>query len=479
MLIANAEIYGVGVADLRIGNGRIAAIGKLARGTDEAILDQGGAAVLPGLNDHHIHLMAYAAALGSVACGPPRVHSEEELIDALVRATPNSDGWVRGIGYHESVAGDIDRHWLDAVCPGVPVRIQHRTGRLWILNSAGLDRLADAGAGRKLPEGVRGRFFDRDDALRGLWGGGTPPVGAASQRLASFGVTGVTDLTPGNDTAAAAGFSRLKASGSLLQRIRVGGKPELRHALAGPTKVHLHESSLPDYTGLCESIGDSHGRAREVAVHCVTEAELVFALAAFRDAGTRRGDRIEHASVTPPVLLDQIRELGLLVVTQPHFVAERGDAYLHDLPEREQAWLYRCRGFLDRGIPLAGGSDAPFGHADPWRAMRAAVERRTAAGQSLGAPEALSAEQALSLYLGSLEEPERERRIAVGAAADFCLLDRPWREARTLLRSTNVRATMRGGRFIYRRDDRPSTTESQGCRHANDVSEDSPLQGRI
>ena len=470
MLIANTEIYGVGVADLRIENGKIAAIGRLAGEPGEEILDQGGAAVLPGLNDHHIHLMAYAAALDSVACGPPRVNTQEELIEALANATPNSHGWVRGIGYHESVAGDIDRRRLDAIRTDVPVRVQHRTGRLWIVNSSGLERLALACDGEVASEGERGRFFDRDEVLRKLWGGGTPPIAAASRRLASFGVTGLTDLTPGNDTADACGFDRLRAAGSLLQRIRVGGKPEMRHAPAGPTKVHLHDSSLPDYDGLCRLIEGSHARGREVAMHCVTEAELVFALAAFRDAGTRCGDRIEHASVTPPVLLDQIRELGLLVVTQPQFVAERGDDYLRDLPDEEHAWLYRCRGFLDRGIPLAGGSDAPFGHADPWRAMRAAVERRTASGQLLGAREALSPEQALSLYLGALEQPGRERRIAVGAAADLCLLDRPWREARAVLRSASVSATIQAGRVVYRRSDQPDNTRAYGGLTVNGVS---------
>ena len=351
-------------ADLRIENGTIAAIGKLARRTGEPVLEMEGAAAVPGLNDHHIHLMAYAAALESVCCGPPEVRTRAQLIEAINGARPNKAGWIRGIGYHESVAGDIDRRWLDRYLPAVPIRIQHRSGRLWILNSAALQRLARPSPRSSLPPHRHGRFYDQDVALRELWGCEPPPIARASRQLAAYGITGITDLTPGNDTAAAAGFDRLRRSGSLLQRLRVGGKPDLHHVLAGPAKVHLHESSLPDYPGLCDLIETSHGRGRVVAMHCVTEAELVFALAAFRAAGTQPGDRIEHASLTPPALLAQIRELGLLVVTQPHFVAERGDAYLRDLPAAEQAWLYRCREFLDRGIPLAGGSDAPFGHAE-------------------------------------------------------------------------------------------------------------------
>ena len=287
-----------------------------------------------------------------------------------------------------------------------------------------------------------------------------PALAAASRRLASYGVTGLTDLTPDNDTAAAAAFEGYRSSGALLQQIRVGGKLGMHHSLVGPTKVHLHDSSLPDFMDLVRLIEGSHDRGREVATHCVTESELVFALSAFQEAGARPGDRVEHASVTPPALLQQIRELCLLVVTQPHFIAERGDAYLRDLPAEEHPWLYRCRGFLDAGIPLAAGSDAPFGHADPWRAMRAAVHRQSASGRSLGPDEALSAEQALSLYLGSLDAPEKVRRMEVGARADLCLLDRPWGQARTRLQSDCVRATLQAGQCVFRRDRQPENTQS-------------------
>ena len=455
MLIARAEIFGGGLADLRIEHGKVTAIGHLAPRLGERVLDLQGGAALPGLNDHHIHLMAYAASLESVSCGPPKVHGPDQLIEALGSASPNQDGWIRGIGYHESVAGDLERRWLDRHLPDVPIRVQHRSGRLWVVNGAGLKRLARSGADGALPAHDEGRFHDQDEALGRLWGRTPPSVGAASVRLASYGVTGLTDLTPQNDDAAAARFGDLRSNGSLLQAIRVGGVLRMNHRLTGPTKVHLHDSAFPDFDGLCDLIRASHAQRREVAVHCVTEAELVFTLAAFREAGTCPGDRIEHASITPPALLSQLRELRLLVVTQPHFIAERGDAYRRDLTCAEQCWLYRCRGFLDRGIPLAGGSDAPFGHADPWRAMRAAVTRQTASAGILGEGERLTPEEALSLFLGALDEPHKPRRIAVGEAADLCLLDRPWGQARVRLDSACVRATVQNGKIIYDSMDGP------------------------
>jgi predicted amidohydrolase YtcJ len=63
VLITDAELAGGSHRDIRIEGDRIAAIGpKLARTAGEPVLAAGGAAVLPGLHDHHIHLYALAAA---------------------------------------------------------------------------------------------------------------------------------------------------------------------------------------------------------------------------------------------------------------------------------------------------------------------------------------------------------------------------------------------------------------------------------
>jgi predicted amidohydrolase YtcJ len=184
----------------------------------------------------------------------------------------------------------------------------------------------------------------------------------------------------------------------------------------------------------------------------VTRAELVLALAAFEEAGVRDGDRIEHASLAPPDLVAWIARLRLVVVTQPGFVRSRGDAYLREVEPREQPWLYRCAGFTAAGVALGAGTDAPFGEADPWRAMQAAVDRRTAAGERLGPAEALSPERALALFTSAAEAPGgAPRRIEPGARADLCLLDRSWARARDSLASDAVAATFGAGRLLWQR----------------------------
>ena len=115
--------------------------------------------------------------------------------------------------------------------------------------------------------------------------------------------------------------------------------------------------------------------------------------------------------------------------------------------------LYRCRELLAQGIPLGGSTDAPFGSADPWAAMRAAVQRKSRSGKTLGREERLSPEQALDLFTCAAQDPGGvSRKIAVGEAADLCLLNRPWEQARLRLCSTDVRATFRSGTLVYHQE---------------------------
>ncbi|HVB93300.1 MAG TPA: amidohydrolase family protein, partial [Acidimicrobiales bacterium] len=126
LLIRRAEIPGVGASDLRLDAGTIVemAPGLDTRGTDEVIEARGGA-VIPGLHDHHLHLRALAAAADSVPAGPPDTTSPEQLARRLVSAAaplaPHE--WVRAVGYHRSVAGDLDRWSLDRLLSSHPVRV--------------------------------------------------------------------------------------------------------------------------------------------------------------------------------------------------------------------------------------------------------------------------------------------------------------------------------------------------------------------
>jgi predicted amidohydrolase YtcJ len=425
--------------DVLVGEGRILAIGEsLAPVPDARCIEGRGHALLPGLHDHHIHLNASAAALQSVRCGPPDVSNASQLIAALHGAS--GTGWLRGIGYHATVAGEIDRAWLDRHGPARPVRIQHRSGRMWIMNSAALQML-------DMADHSDGRILDSDGWLRDRMGSVLPDLGPVGALLASRGVVGLTEVTPRNGVE---DYRRLATAG-LPQRLLVMGRPELDEArpleLAsrGAVKLHYHDHDLPPLEDLTAEVARAHDAGRPVASHCTTTAELMMTLSAIEEAGPMTGDRIEHASVVTPDSAEWIARLGLTVVSQPHFLTERGAAYLAEVDPDDVPYLYRLAGLKRAGIGLAAGSDAPFGGLDPWRSMEAAVNRP----EGFGPDEGLSPEEALALYTGHADAPATPRVIEPGAPADLCLIDRPWADARLGLVSVNLRMTMVGGQIVY------------------------------
>jgi predicted amidohydrolase YtcJ len=471
MLIRNAEIFCEAGAlrrvDLRISDGLIEALGpRLQRRQAEFVFDAMGGLLLPGLHDQHLHLRALAAEQASVRCGPPEVLCETALSVGLHSASASlaPGEWLRGTGYHESVAGLIDRDWLDRHGPARPIRMQHRGGRCWFFNSRALheigvdpDRLDDNPLER-IGGRATGRLFDADDWLRKRLPRRPHSLAAISQKLARFGVTTVTDATPRNDIDEFHAIAAAQTSGELLQDAILLGDASLdtrqsavtaqgARLACGATKFHLHDADLPDFDEIVQQLQRSHHAQRPAAFHCVTRGELAFALAAFAEAGTVGGDRIEHASVTPPELFEDIARLGLRVTVQPNFVAERGDAYLDNVDPEDRPWLYRLASFFERGIAVSGSTDAPFGNADPWAAMRAAVFRRTPDARVLGADEALTAAQALGLFcaLGN-------NNIRAGAVADMCLLDRPWSAAKCRLVADDLRLTLKNGAIVWNRE---------------------------
>ncbi|MDT5399228.1 MAG: hypothetical protein QOK33_2459 [Mycobacterium sp.] len=433
MLIQRATLLDGTVVDIRTDHYILEVAERLTPAKGERVFDAANGTVIPGLHDHHVHLHSAAAALTSVFVGPREAGDREALRRVLATAPVGDDGWIRAVGYHDAVAGPLDREVLDDVSPGVPVRVQHRSGVLWTLNSVGLARvgLADHPDGQ-----LRSADPHWSDTLQRHETG----LVEVSRRLASYGVIGVTDATPDLEVIDVVKFAEAHRCGELLQRV---------HCLA-PGKRILHDDDL-DLDGLSAWIGARHEDGASVAMHCVTAAQLVVAIAALRAARARPGDRIEHAAVVPDDCLTELAELGVTVVTQPNFVVERGDQYLTDVPEDEHPTLWRVASLLSAGVPVAMSTDLPFGDADPWAAMRAAVRRTTPAGAVLGAAERIPALTALTMFLGSAAKPTRARTISPGQMADLCVLAASPRTVLHDLDGGMVTATVIDGDVVFDR----------------------------
>jgi predicted amidohydrolase YtcJ len=464
LLVRNADVDGR-LVDVAIGDGHIVAVGEpgsVSSGRDA--IDARGGALLPGLHDHHIHLLALAANRESIHLGPPEVGTGSAFTRALRSAADArpGDGWLRGVGYHESVTGELGRETLDLVVADRPVRIQHRSGAMWMLNSAALHQLGIDEVG---PPGVEldaygaptGRIYGLDDWLRSKISSPPPDVGKVGRELLGYGITGVTDASPTERASDALLLAAAVDQGTLPQHVQLTGglglDPDAGSSLArGPVKLVVADHDLPSFDQLTSAIAAGHALGRAVAIHAVTRVGLVLALAAWREAGAAKGDRVEHGAVVPPEQAAELAELSIVVVTQPVFVTDRGDQYLAEVDREDLVHVWPYRSLLAAGVRVAPSSDAPFGDPDPWRGMAAAVTRRTTGGRSLGAGEAVAAQTVLDGYLSPLEMPGGPpRRVKPGAEADLVLLHVGLRHALAEPSADLVAMTMRAGRHFSRR----------------------------
>ncbi|WP_299572477.1 amidohydrolase family protein [uncultured Williamsia sp.] len=442
-VVVNADTGGPTPVDIRIacgpgGDSLITAVApRLATGSADVVVDADRCAVMPGFVDHHAHLFATAAADSSTPCGPPAVRDRADLAAALARAPSDPAGWVRGTGYIETVAGDLDADVLDGLHADRPVRIQHRSGALWTVNAAAIRALrldtADHPGVERDPLGrPTGRLWRADDLVRSrLPGAGPPALDAVGARLAGLGIVEITDATPDLDDRSLTALITAADERRLPQRLHLLGVPLGKQVASsrvttGPYKIVVADAPMPSLTELTAAVTAAHEAGRAVAVHCVSRAALALSLA----AGVGRGDRVEHAGVVDASTARHLGELGVTVVTQPGFLADRGDDFLDGSDPGDHDDLYRCASLTRVGVPVALSSDTPYGPVDPLAVIDAAVHRRTRLGRRVGRPdERCTAAQAFAAYQSGAATPGGpERRIAVAECGDVVVLDRPGRE---------------------------------------------------
>lgn len=401
-----------------------------------------GATLGPGFEDHHIHIAAEVSArqsldLSGVAADTPTF--AEKIADA-----PQVTRIIGAEG-----AEGLTRAHLDEIAPDRPLRVQARTGGLWVLNSAALALLPS------LPDPLPEAFLrDASGRLNGQVQRGDrwlrqAPLSPAllhslGRELAARGVTALTDASETNGP----GEGRLLALAALPQRLSVMSGhphwPEDAPCLPRWLKLVPDEWDLPDFDSTLSRIEAARQAGIATAIHAVTASELAFAMALFLTAGVQPGDRIEHAIVVPPEAIATLAALsaeGLVVVVNPGFLRNRADRWLREVAPEDLPHLLPLRRMLEAGVSLRAGSDAPYGPSDPAIGVQAACDRRSLAGAVVGAAEALPPEAARALYscwpgcCDGLQE---------GAVADFILSRRG-----TMQNDPQVTLTVSRGEIIH------------------------------
>jgi predicted amidohydrolase YtcJ len=388
--------------------------GPMPDGKKEFAIDAEGAVVLPGLHDHHLHLFALAAAQRSVDCSPQRCIDAVGFHAAIRAARPGTDGSIRGVGYYESVAGDLDRTTLDAIRNDVPIRIQHRSGVAWFHNSRSLAALG-------LADHPDGRLF-RHQQDTASPAGDRDGLRHVSQSLAARGVTSVTDATPFATDEELASLLAEQSNGTVLQHLNVMGSPAVATPNSAPrvaAKIVLDEARVPSFETLCTQIMSARRQRLPVAIHLTDRSTTWLALAAWSELGAVAGDRIEHGAVLDDQAMARCSELGLIVVTNPALAFERAADHAEATEADDRQHLWRCGSLIDAGITVRAGTDAPYASADPWASIKAA------AGYPVGPEDGnwrtrvdrtLTPREAVGLFT--------DRSIQVGERADIVVTSR-------------------------------------------------------
>jgi predicted amidohydrolase YtcJ len=186
-----------------------------------------------------------------------------------------------------------------------------------------------------------------------------------------------------------------------------------------------------------------------VAIHAIGDRANAEVLAFYRDLITAGADpgrlRIEHASVLGAAEVDAFAELGVVASVQPAFMASETEWLEKRIGPERMHLAYPLRTLLDRGVPLAGGSDCPVEPPHPLWGMAAARDRC-----GIVPEQGLTPQEALDLFTSdaarSMLEPEP---LAVGSPADFIVLDvEPLTASPDELRDAEVLATYVGGERV-------------------------------
>ncbi|MGI4894863.1 MAG: amidohydrolase [Janthinobacterium lividum] len=493
MLLRSVRVDGM-VVDVRIADGLVAEIAPALPDDGTEVVSGGGAVLLPGLHDEHVHLAQWAAARRRVDLSPARSAAAAAELLAAAAATQevsDADDLLVGHGFRDALWSDpAHRDVLDARVPETAVvAISQDLHCTWV-NSAAAQRFGISEESGVLREGPAMELISAvrtvGEEVQDLW------VLAATDAAAARGVTSVVDL----EYAPLTDWVRRCAVQVPGFRVRVGvwtdflddvvrlglrsgdalpgvsGTAEDRVRL-GPLKLVL-DGSLGTRTAFCHdpypgsTPAGAHGMRRmsaldletmlrraadtglDVAVHAIGDAAVTAALDGFAavPGAPGRTRRIEHAQQVGAGDLARFAALGVTASVQPrHAVDDRDLSEVHWAAGLDRAYPYAA--LLAAGADVVLGSDAPVAPLDPWDAIASAIHRTVDDRPAWRPEQHLSLQQALAAASGG------RRRVAVGDVADLVLLEREPAEVfaaggAEALRHTAVLATLLGGEFTHR-----------------------------
>jgi len=430
LILAGGRIRTLGRTGLRphshlaVAGGRVVAVGGAEvmglRGPRTRVQRLFGAAVLPGFNDAHAHVVYYGLTRFGADLGGAR--SVKEIADRLRahgrRLRP--DEWQQGMGFRAAELAEKrqpHRLELDGATGTRPAFIDERGGHSRVANTAAL---AAAGITAATPDPHGGRIGRDPDgspdgllleaAMRLVADVQPPPTRArreeaillAQRLLTSRGVTSVGAAVNRGFANDLLGYQRLAEAGRLTIRVNEFVSWELLEAAsglgvragfggamvrAGPIKVFVdggaERVAMRGTDGvwrttpaeLRELVGKATAAGLQVAAHAIGDAAIEAMCDAVEAArGQSLRHRVEHCTICPPDLRRRLAGLRVVAVMQP-LAARAARDWPGLFPSTDPGDLAAHAALLRAGVRVAFSSDLPVTpDPNPWAGIRAAVE---------------------------------------------------------------------------------------------------------
>lgn len=431
---------------------RILAVGTpeelRAHSTGTKTVDLGGATVIPGLTDSHIHTANYAREIAALDLRGSRSLEEAlERVRAYAAKLPEG-AWIFG-GRWDFNAWERpvqpDRLALDSATGGRPAALPSIDGHTLWANTAALEAV---GINAASPDPVGGEIVrDADGRPTGILretaqdpltdirqssaaGDLVAQLAEGQRRLLAVGMTGVHDFD-GED--ALEGYQELRAAGELHLRVHKAiPMTALEHAIAtgrttgdgdawlrtGPVKLfsdgalgshtcHMTEAfpgghgntgiEVIPYLDLLALVRRAAGAGIAVATHAIGDRANQLVLDAYQDLARNPLDAPEGVRPAASRLRHRIEHTQHLRPADVQRLASLGVVpsmqpthCTTDIPLASTLLAgrdlasYAWRSLLDAGAHLAFGSDAPVELPNPLHGIHAAVTREDLHGQPDG-----------------------------------------------------------------------------------------------
>jgi hypothetical protein len=479
------------------------------------MVDLRGQALMPGLMDNHLH-----GAGGGPGVDLSRARSIADVTNAIaLRVTSAAPGevLVSNSDWHEAQLREQRlplRDDLDRIAPANPV-ILVRGGHEYILNSAALTRSGidittpEPAGGRitRYPDGrLNGELVDTAKALVTM---PRPPLRTPNDQLADrvaeyrkLNAVGLTTVRhPGISVADYRMLEEIQKRGLLTMRVNALLRPAIGPAGAEPLISGIDPTDGDEWlrvggVKLAVDGGFEGGLMREpyqepwgenkafrglqtidterfiaavmslnrsdwrVATHAVGDAAIDLVLNAYEKANAEHsiaGRRwsIEHAFIGRADHLPRMKAMGLAISAQSHLYLA-GPSLVKYWGAARAGLTTPVRMYLEAGLPVSSGTDAPVVPYPPLWTIYHFVTRDTITGGVLGTDQRISREQAIRLATINnawltMEEQDKGS-IEPGKLADFVVLNEdPLTCPEPRLRDAQVTMTIVGGKTVFER----------------------------